>query len=90
MESTDKSVGRAVLLIVISALSFGSISVLTVLITREHLPLITAMAWRYFLAGVILVARGRSYVLTDEGRAAAAHWLGVRTFIADQQCRYTG
>src|SRR4051812_37768949 len=54
MESTDKSVGRAVLLIVISALSFGSISVLTVLITREHLPLITAMAWRYFLAGVIL------------------------------------
>jgi drug/metabolite transporter (DMT)-like permease len=54
MESTDKSVGRAVLLIVISALSFGSISVLTVLVTREHLPLITAMAWRYFLAGVIL------------------------------------
>src|SRR5205085_6409443 len=47
-------VGRAVLLIVISALSFGSISVLTVLITRGHLPLITAMAWRYFLAGVIL------------------------------------
>jgi drug/metabolite transporter (DMT)-like permease len=54
MESTDKSVGRAVLMIVISALSFGSISVLTVLITREHLPLITAMALRYFLAGVIL------------------------------------
>lgn len=54
MEATDKSVGRAVLLIVISALSFGSISVLTVLVTREHVPLITAMAWRYFLAGVIL------------------------------------
>ena len=54
MESTDKSIGRAVLLIVISALSFGSISVLTVLITSEHVPLITAMAWRYFVAGVIL------------------------------------
>jgi drug/metabolite transporter (DMT)-like permease len=54
MESTDKSVGRAVLLIVMSALSFGSISVLTVLITRARVPLITAMAWRYFLAGVIL------------------------------------
>jgi drug/metabolite transporter (DMT)-like permease len=54
MESTDKSIGRAVLLIVISALSFGSISVLTLLITREEVPLITAMAWRYFLAGIIL------------------------------------
>lgn len=54
MESTDKSIGRAVLLIVISALSFGSISVLTVLITRARVPLVTAMAWRYLLAGVIL------------------------------------
>jgi drug/metabolite transporter (DMT)-like permease len=54
MESTDKSIGRAVLLIVISALSFGSISVLTVLVTREKVPLITAMAWRYLLAGICL------------------------------------
>lgn len=54
MTSTDKSIGFAVLLIVISALSFGSISVLTVLITSERVPLITAMAWRYFLAGIIL------------------------------------
>ena len=54
MESTDKAIGRAVLLIVISALSFGSISVLTVLITRERVPLLTAMAWRYFVAGAIL------------------------------------
>ena len=54
MESTDKSIGRAVMLIVISALSFGSISVLTVLITSARVPLLTAMAWRYFVAGVIL------------------------------------
>jgi drug/metabolite transporter (DMT)-like permease len=54
MESTDKSIGRAVLLIVLSALSFGSISVLTVLITRERVPLVSAMAWRYFLAGLVL------------------------------------
>src|SRR5256885_12603690 len=54
MESTDKSIGRAVTLIVISALSFGSISVLTVVITTERVPLLTAMAWRYFVAGVIL------------------------------------
>lgn len=56
METTDKSIGRAVLLIVISALSFGSISVLTVLITRAHVPLVTAMAWRYFVAGILLGA----------------------------------
>lgn len=54
MESTDKPIGRAVLLIVVSALSFGSISVLTVLITRARVPLVTAMAWRYLLAGLIL------------------------------------
>lgn len=56
MEFTDKPIGRAVLLIVISALSFGSISVLTVLITREHIPLVTAMAWRYFVASLLLGA----------------------------------
>lgn len=54
MDSTDKSIGRAVLLIVVSALCFGSISVLTVLITSERVPLLTAMAWRYLIAGVIL------------------------------------
>jgi len=54
MESTDNSIGRAVLLIAISALSFGSISVLTVLITAEGVPLLTAMAWRYFIAGLLL------------------------------------
>lgn len=54
MKVTDKAIGRAVLLIVISALSFGSISVLTVLVTSHGVPLITAMAWRYLLAAVIL------------------------------------
>src|SRR5689334_19401511 len=55
MKSTD-NVSRAVLLIVISAVSFGSISVLTVLITSERVPLLTAMAWRYSIAGVVLGA----------------------------------
>jgi len=65
MESTDKSIGRAVLLIVISALSFGSISVLTVLITAAQVPLLTAMAWRYFIAGVLLgvgLSRSRGWL----------------------------
>jgi drug/metabolite transporter (DMT)-like permease len=56
MESSDISISRATLLIVVSALSFGSISVLTVLVTRGGLPLLTAMAWRYVIGAVILFA----------------------------------
>lgn len=55
MESSEAPVGRATLLIILSALSFGSISVLTVLITAVGVPLLTAMAWRYVL-GVTLLA----------------------------------
>src|SRR6202521_3827838 len=55
MESPDTSIGRATLLIVVSALSFGSISVLTVLITRAGIPLLTAMAWRYVLGAALLL-----------------------------------
>jgi drug/metabolite transporter (DMT)-like permease len=42
------------MLIVISALSFGSISVLTVLTTSAGVHLLTAMAWRYVLGAVFL------------------------------------
>ena len=56
MESSDVSVGRAVLLIIVSALSFGSISVLTVLTTSAGVPLLTAMVWRYLLGAVLLGA----------------------------------
>jgi len=56
MESPDTSIGRATLLIVVSALSFGSISVLTVLVTRAGVPLLTAMAWRYVLGAALLLA----------------------------------
>lgn len=56
MESSDTSVGRATLLIVVSAFCFGSISVLTVLTTNAGVPLITAMAWRYVLGAVFLAA----------------------------------
>src|SRR4051812_40967804 len=54
MESSDTSVGRATLLIVLSAFGFGSISVLTVLITGAGVPLLTAMAWRYLLGALFL------------------------------------
>jgi drug/metabolite transporter (DMT)-like permease len=56
MESSDTRIGRATLMIVASALSFGSISVLTVLITTAGVPLLTAMAWRYVLGALLLFA----------------------------------
>jgi drug/metabolite transporter (DMT)-like permease len=56
MESSGTSVGRATLLIVVSALSFGSISVLTVLTTSAGVSLLTAMAWRYVVGAVLLGA----------------------------------
>ena len=56
MNSHSTSVGRATLLILISAVSFGSISVLTVLITTAGVPLLTAMAWRYVLGALMLAA----------------------------------
>src|SRR6266516_6284388 len=54
MKFTETSVARATLMIIISAFSFGSISVLTVLTTRSDTPLLTVMAWRYLSAAVIL------------------------------------
>ena len=59
MESSEASVGRATLLIILSALSFGSISVLTVLVTGAGVPLLTAMAWRYVLGAILLSAVAR-------------------------------
>ena len=61
MESSEASIGRATLLIILSALSFGSISVLTVLVTGAGVPLLTAMAWRYLLGAILLgtIARPR-------------------------------
>lgn len=55
MESPDASISRATLLIVVSALSFGSISVLTVLVTNTGVPLLTLMAWRYVLGAILLL-----------------------------------
>ena len=63
MESSDASVRRATLLIVLSALSFGSISVLTVLVTAAGVPLLTAMAWRYVLGAALLGIVARPHQL---------------------------
>jgi drug/metabolite transporter (DMT)-like permease len=50
-------IARATLLIVISSLSFGAISVLTVLTGRGGVPLIDAMIWRYMLGIVVIGIR---------------------------------
>lgn len=54
MSLAGASIGRATLLIVLSAVCFGSISVLTVLTTGAGVPLLTAMAWRYIMAAGLL------------------------------------
>jgi drug/metabolite transporter (DMT)-like permease len=54
MKSREVTVARATLLIVLSAISFGSISVLTVLITGAGVALIPAMAWRYLIGALML------------------------------------
>ena len=55
-------------MIIVSAFSFGSISVLTVLTTRAGTPLLTAMAWRYVLAVGLLGASVSSAQLRTIGK----------------------
>ncbi|MEO7823636.1 MAG: DMT family transporter [Gemmatimonadaceae bacterium] len=68
VKTSQATVGMATLLIVLSALGFGSISVLTLLITREGLPLVTAMAWRYLLAALLLAVIARPSQLKSIAR----------------------
>lgn len=59
-----RPVARATALIVLSACGFGSLSTLTLLITRAGLPLLPAMVWRYFIAAVVLLAVARPAIFT--------------------------
>ena len=65
METSEASIGRATALIVVSALSFGSISVLTVLTTSAGIPLLTIMAWRYSLGALMLVPAARPATISS-------------------------
>lgn len=80
MESSDASIGRATALIVISAVSFGSISVLTVLTTDAGIPLLTIMAWRYVLGAFILGATVRRHRGGSISRRRAIHLLLIGGF----------
>jgi drug/metabolite transporter (DMT)-like permease len=51
-------IARATFFVVISSLSFGGISVLTLLTSRAGVPLVNAMAWRYLLAILVVAIAG--------------------------------
>ena len=68
MESPGRSVGRATAQILVSALSFGSISVLTVLTTGAGVPLLTIMAWRYVLGAALLATSAWSAMIRSVSR----------------------
>jgi drug/metabolite transporter (DMT)-like permease len=53
-----REIARATFLVVISSLSFGAISVLTLLTSRAGVPLVNAMAWRYLLAILVVAIAG--------------------------------
>jgi drug/metabolite transporter (DMT)-like permease len=56
----NRPVARATALIVLSACCFGSLTTITLFITRSGLSLLPAMAWRYFLAALALLLLARS------------------------------
>jgi drug/metabolite transporter (DMT)-like permease len=80
MESSGASVGRASALIVISAISFGSISVLTLLTTGAGLPLLTIMAWRYVLGALLLIPSARSLVVRSGSKRQIVQLLLIGGF----------
>ena len=71
MSSQRQIVAKATMLIVLSACTFGSLSTLTVLITRAGMPLLPAMFWRYLLAGSVLLIFLRGRAVRDVSREDA-------------------
>ncbi|MGI8548309.1 MAG: DMT family transporter [Gemmatimonadaceae bacterium] len=56
MSRSEKHTARATTLIALSACGFGSISVLTTIVSRAGTPLVPAMFWRYLVAAVVIGA----------------------------------
>jgi drug/metabolite transporter (DMT)-like permease len=71
MTGRRQVVAKATLLIVLSACTFGSLSTLTVIITRAGMPLLPAMFWRYLLAASVLLLFLRGRVVRDVRRKDA-------------------
>lgn len=64
MVRSEKHTARATALVALSSCFFGSISVLTTIVTRAGTTLIVAMFWRYLAAVVVL---GAIVLLRDRG-----------------------
>lgn len=77
MCSQRQIVAKATMLIVLSACTFGSLSTLTVLITRAGMPLLPAMFWRYLLAGFVLLIFLRGRAVHDVSRKDAVRLMIV-------------
>ncbi len=73
----NRPVARATVLILISSCCFGSLTTLTLLITRSGLPLLPAMMWRYLLAALVLLLILRSRVITGISTRRAARLMIV-------------
>ena len=73
-------VAKATALIILSALSFGSLSTLTVLIGREGLPLLAAMFWRYLVAALVLALVLRKRVVQDVKHPDAFRLMAIGAF----------
>ena len=80
MKSRDRSVGKATAQIIASALSFGSISVLTVLTTGAGVPLLTVMAWRYDLGALLLATSARRATIHSVSQRQIAQLLLIGGF----------
>jgi drug/metabolite transporter (DMT)-like permease len=63
--------------VLLSSCAFGSLSTLTVLLTRHGLPLLPAMFWRYLLAAAALLALLRGRVVKDISRNNAVRLMMV-------------
>ena len=54
MTTSDRSVAKATLLVIVSACCFGSLTTIVLLTSRAGLPLAAAMFWRYLLGALTL------------------------------------
>ncbi len=79
MISSNGGTAKATGLVVLSACCFGSLTTLTLFVTRAGLPLLPAMVWRYSLAAIALVLIARRPILRSritKGQAARLMLIG--------------
>ena len=73
----NRPIARATALILLSSCSFGSLTTLTLFVTRGGLPLLPAMLWRYLLAAGMLLIIIRSSLRGSVERRQAVRLMVV-------------